>query len=169
MQRQSLGSPGSKLHIHGGSTDKASISKVTDDHSRRDSSSSSPPIIVTAADADEIKIDKPLRGSHSRPEKFIHLIPILTLLCFLILYLCSHEPSDDKVLDQFGGSKQTLKPIEFGSDSSSEIDDLAGYLGEVSGEIVGIRRQRNLQEMVKHGDEEEENPKPVSHRKLGVF
>jgi hypothetical protein len=28
-----------------------------------------------------------------REERSIHLIPLLTFLCFLLLFLCSHDPS----------------------------------------------------------------------------
>ncbi|EMS45130.1 hypothetical protein TRIUR3_04742 [Triticum urartu] len=38
----------------------------------------------------EAKADKAPGG---RPERSIHLIPLLTFLCFLLLFLCSHAPS----------------------------------------------------------------------------
>jgi hypothetical protein len=38
---------------------------------------------------------KPSRGwsATARDERAIHLIPLLTFLCFLLLFLCSHDPS----------------------------------------------------------------------------
>nr|KJB25280.1 hypothetical protein B456_004G183000 [Gossypium raimondii] len=91
MQRQSLGSPSSKLRIHGGEE-----SSVSEDQKRQ--------VII---DDDDSKDIRPRRFSFSatssltsppKPEKFIHLIPLLTLLCFLILYLNSHSPSQSGML-----------------------------------------------------------------------
>ncbi|GAB2220948.1 hypothetical protein Droror1_Dr00012107 [Drosera rotundifolia] len=167
MQRQSLGSPGSKhhhYHINAGSP------RDDDDHvsssNRRDSSSSSASSpTVAVPDAEEMKLEKAMMirsGTSVRMERLVHVIPILTLFCFLVLYLVSHEPSDS-VLSQFGGLNPALKPIEFGADSSTEIDDIGGYLEKEK--MLGIRSLRNLQEIVK----ENPNPKPISHRKLGDF
>ena len=87
MQRQSLGSPG-----RGGGglviIAKDDTVSTSDDQIRRESSPSS-----LTGDDDEIKPAKPLRRCHSPPEKFIHCIPILILISFLILYLFSHDPS----------------------------------------------------------------------------
>ncbi|KAF8027163.1 hypothetical protein BT93_E0165 [Corymbia citriodora subsp. variegata] len=44
--------------------------------------------------------------------KLIHLIPLLTLFCFLVLYLCSHSPSQTD-LAQFSGFKQPREQIGF--------------------------------------------------------
>ncbi|PSS11791.1 Cysteine-rich venom protein like [Actinidia chinensis var. chinensis] len=87
MQRQSLGSPGSKLHIHGelGANEENLTGK---DQKRKDQASS----LAADADEDNDKSQKPHKSS-PKPEKFIHLIPILTVLCFLVLYLSSHDPS----------------------------------------------------------------------------
>ena len=89
MQRQSLGSPVSKLHSHGGGSSKDADTPITDIDSNR-----------IEDDDEEHKTTKLHRQSLSftlspppNPEKFVHVIPILTLLCFLILYLCSHSPS----------------------------------------------------------------------------
>lgn len=103
MQRQSLGSPVSKLHIHGcgsGGLSKEDV-RLTELHP---SSSTSPTVYD---DDDESKTTKPRRFSlsppplplslslstHSRPEKLVHLIPLLTLFCFFVLYFSSHSPS----------------------------------------------------------------------------
>ena len=89
MQRQSLGSPVSKLHSHGGGSSKDADTPITDIDSKR-----------IEDDDEEPKTTKLHRQSLAftlspppKPEKFVHVIPILTLLCFLILYLCSHSPS----------------------------------------------------------------------------
>ncbi|KAF7085376.1 hypothetical protein CFC21_088809 [Triticum aestivum] len=47
----------------------------------------------------EAKADKAPGG---RPERSIHLIPLLTFLCFLLLFLCSHAPSSSD-MSSFGG------------------------------------------------------------------
>lgn len=109
MQRQSLGSPVSKLHIHGGGGGGGSSKedlRLTELHpSSSSSSSATSPTVYN--DDDESKTTKPRRFSlsppplalssslstHSRPEKLIHLIPLLTLFCFLVLYFSSHSPS----------------------------------------------------------------------------
>lgn len=109
MQRQSLGSPVSKLHIHGGGGGGGSSKedlRLTELHpSSSSSTSATSPTVYD--DDDESKTTKPRRFSlsppplalssslstHSRPEKLIHLIPLLTLFCFLVLYFSSHSPS----------------------------------------------------------------------------
>uniref|UniRef100_J3N567 Uncharacterized protein n=1 Tax=Oryza brachyantha TaxID=4533 RepID=J3N567_ORYBR len=48
-----------------------------------------PRLLDGAAEADE-KAGKKARAA---PDKSIHLIPVLTLLCFLVLFLLSHDPS----------------------------------------------------------------------------
>ncbi|KAL9258813.1 hypothetical protein AKJ16_DCAP13558 [Drosera capensis] len=168
MQRQSLGSPGSKHHHH---HINAGSSRDDDDNvsssNRRDSSSSSASAsasspTVAVPDAEEMKLEKAMMirsGTSVRMERLVHVIPILTLLCFLVLYLVSHEPSDS-VLPQFGALNPAFKNIEFGADSST---DIGGYLEKEM--MLGIRSLRNLQEI----DKENPNPKPISHRKLGDF
>ena len=101
MQRQSLGSPVTKLHTNGGAdTLSSSDNKLL----FKDLPSSS-----LTPDADDLdhKSIKPRRFSSSStsslssilsspapaPEKLIHLIPFLTLFCFLVLFLVSHNPS----------------------------------------------------------------------------
>ncbi|GMJ16052.1 hypothetical protein like AT2G35470 [Hibiscus trionum] len=95
MQRQSLGSPTSKLQMHGGE-------KITgdDDQKRR--------VIIDGEDSKESKTLRspfyPSSPSFSLPHKSEKLIPILTLLCFLLLYLNSHSPSQSD-LATFNGLK----------------------------------------------------------------
>ncbi|KAM5573508.1 hypothetical protein ABKV19_013183 [Rosa sericea] len=91
MQRQSLGSPVSKLHqAHGGDDTLILDDKRSKDILAFSASSSSSP------DFDDNKATKPHRLSSpppTTPDKVIHVIPILTVLCFLILFLFSHTPS----------------------------------------------------------------------------
>ncbi|CAN1173596.1 hypothetical protein LINPERHAP2_LOCUS30770 [Linum perenne] len=96
MHRQSLGSPVSKLHFHGGS-----LPKHNDDDDSCILASSLPPPLLDYDD-EHLKTAKPSRrfsssasasASPATPEKLIHLIPIVVLFCFLILYLVSHNPS----------------------------------------------------------------------------
>lgn len=94
MQRQSLGSPVSKLHSHGGAKDESLT--VDNDLKRKDFLDSSSCSITNYDSEDDHKATKPHRLSTPapiRPDNFIHLIPILILLCFFILYLFSHSPS----------------------------------------------------------------------------
>ncbi|XP_040989644.1 uncharacterized protein LOC121237124 [Juglans microcarpa x Juglans regia] len=144
MHRQSLGSPVTKIHGHGAAKDDTLI---VEDPKRR------------GGDDDEYKALKPRRLSLSspplpRPEKFVHVIPLLTLLCFLILYLCSHSPSQSD-LAQFNGFKRPAKHI----DQPTEINDVERYI-ELQKGAVWVRSLRNLQELGKRP------PKSRSHRKL---
>ncbi|KAL6651308.1 hypothetical protein ACP70R_010233 [Stipagrostis hirtigluma subsp. patula] len=58
----------------------------------------------------EAKPEKaPVPRSSAAKERFVHLIPLLTVLCFLLLFLCSHEPSPSD-MSSFGkkaGSRKT--------------------------------------------------------------
>ncbi|KAG2676681.1 hypothetical protein I3760_12G064600 [Carya illinoinensis] len=147
MHRQSLGSPATKLHGHGGAKDDTLI--VED------------PKRGGGGDDDyEYKALKPRRLSLSsptplRPEKFVHVIPLLTLLCFLILYLCSHSPSQSD-LAQFNGFKRPAKHI----DHPTEINDVERHIELQKGDVWAIRSLRNLRELGKR------SPKSRSHRKL---
>lgn len=96
MQRQSLGSPVSKLHGHGAG---AKSDAVPADDQKRNKHSPSSSSILNYDGQDDDKASKSFRFSFPSPsppprqEKFVHAIPILTIICFLILYLCSHSPS----------------------------------------------------------------------------
>ncbi|CAL1399492.1 unnamed protein product [Linum trigynum] len=144
MQRQSLGSPVSKLHFHGGSDDTEGC-----DNSGT-SSLSPPPSLLLDSDDRRLKTAKlPSRrlstsaSSSSSPtptpEKLIHLIPIILLSCFLILYLVSNNPSQSNS-PEFIRLKHT---------ASIEIDSAVAdsKLGELRArEVMPIRSFRNLQE-----------------------
>ncbi|PKU77469.1 hypothetical protein MA16_Dca019090 [Dendrobium catenatum] len=93
MQRQSLGSPSSKLEIHGGS-------RVVNKEEKRKSGFSPAADSTASTSAEDIKTEKPIRPN-MKSERSIHLVPILILLCFTILYLFSHEPSTEE-LSSFG-------------------------------------------------------------------
>ncbi|CAN6280325.1 unnamed protein product [Urochloa humidicola] len=43
------------------------------------------------------------RARSAREERAIHLIPLLTFLCFLLLFLCSHDPSASDMSSFTGG------------------------------------------------------------------
>ncbi|XVE57394.1 hypothetical protein DITRI_Ditri04bG0087600 [Diplodiscus trichospermus] len=155
MQRQSFGSPSSKLLIHGGEE-----SSVSEDQKCR----------VIIDDEDDRKDSKPRRlsfspsslptsslTSHPRPEKLIHLIPVLTLLCFLVLYLTSHIPSQSD-LAHFNGFKYSWKHLD-----SREINDVSRFIQIRRGDVLAIQSLRNLQELDKYA------PKFQPHRKLADF
>lgn len=155
MQRQSLGSPSSKLHPHGGEE-----SPVAEDPKRR----------VMIDDDDNSKDTKPRRSSfsplsspkssltsHPKPEKLIHLIPVLTLLCFLVLYLTSHSPSQSD-LAHFHEFKHSSKHLD-----SREISHVDRFVEIQRGDVLAIRSLRNLQELDKYV------PKSRPHRKLADF
>nr|XP_018675823.1 PREDICTED: uncharacterized protein LOC103971746 isoform X1 [Musa acuminata subsp. malaccensis] len=85
MQRQSLGSPGPK----------PLVSAVAGGAEREEKRKSIGSAVVGATEAD--------KGIRARPraERLIHLIPVLTILCLLVLYLFSHDLSlpDSQTLD----------------------------------------------------------------------
>ncbi|XP_009763563.1 uncharacterized protein LOC107819063 [Nicotiana tabacum] len=161
MHRQSLGSPGSKLlHPHGviivgGRDDSSAVVTVAADSQKimlMKDQAASPSLLE---DEQVRKSIKSLNKSLSRAEKYIHLIPLLTFLCFLILYLFSHIPSD-KDLAQFHGFEGFAKPIE-----SANIDDELQRVLE--SDVLPIRSISNLQEI------DRQDPKHRLHRKLADF
>ncbi|XP_029125136.1 uncharacterized protein LOC109788704 isoform X2 [Cajanus cajan] len=85
------------------------------------------------------------------PHKFIHLIPLLTLFCFFVLYLCSHTPSPTD-LNHFAGLNRTPS------------HRLAAKIGGDIGQYMDVKRSdvlaiRSLQQI----------PKSRPHRKLADF
>ncbi|KAG6407573.1 hypothetical protein SASPL_130565 [Salvia splendens] len=121
MQRQSLGSPSSKL--------------VKDESQSSSISSSSSP--QTAAYEEECQLKK-LNPKTAAPHSYIHLIPLLTLLCFLILYLSSHNPS----LHEFNGVNTISDPAE-------NISELQGILEIQKGDVLAARSLKNLKQEAK--------------------
>ncbi|MBA0609733.1 hypothetical protein Godav_021745 [Gossypium davidsonii] len=153
MQRQSLGSPTSKLHIHGGEEITGAI--VDDDDRRKDSksrrltfsaSSSSSPLLLP---------------SSPKSEKLIHLIPVLTLLCFLILYLNSHSPSQSGTF--FSVLEIRTRGYSINLRHSREIGEVSRFMEFRRGDVLAIRSQRNLQELDKY------IVKSRPHRKVADF
>ncbi|XP_074275390.1 uncharacterized protein LOC141599274 [Silene latifolia] len=166
MQRQSLGSPTRERLV----LSPNDTVLTPDDLKRRDSSP--PPFLTSSsiADADdEIKPEKPHR-SYSSPEKFIHLVPLFIFLCFLILYLFSHDPSPQD-LAQFHGFnfKQVEEIIEMNDiDEIGRIEKNHKQLKRSRAFVV--RSLRNLEEEEEEDEIiERDEAKVRSHRKLGDF
>ncbi|KAJ6703912.1 PROTEIN putative-RELATED [Salix viminalis] len=170
MQRQSLGSPVTKLHANGGA-DTLSSSDIKLVYKDLPSSSLTP-------DDDDLdhKSIKPRRFSSSStsplssvlssppptPEKLIHLIPFLTLFCFLVLFLVSHNPSQSD-LAQFNGFKRVSNHIE---EEIESADDVSGLSSVRRGNLLAIRSFRNLQEIAA---DKRASLKGRSHRKFAHF
>ncbi|KAL0721037.1 hypothetical protein Bca4012_035636 [Brassica carinata] len=115
MQRLSIDSSVSKLHSYGGRKDDT----YDLDELKRKESLSSPPSSSSSSAADyddhELKDLKPRRlslqsSTHQNGEKLVHFIPVLTLICFIILYLSSHVPSQSD-LAQFNGFMRHSKHL----------------------------------------------------------
>ncbi|KAB2039255.1 hypothetical protein ES319_D03G201800v1 [Gossypium barbadense] len=150
MQRQSLGSPTSKLHSHGGEEITGAI--VDDDDRRKDSKSRRLTFSASSSSSSPL-----LLPSSPKSEKLIHLIPVLTLLCFLILYLNSHSPSQSD-LAAFNGFKHSSKHLD-----SREIGEVSRFMEFRRGDVLAIRSRRNLQELDKY------IVKSRPHRKVADF
>ncbi|XP_027082925.1 uncharacterized protein [Coffea arabica] len=149
MHRQSLGSPAAKLHANG-------VVIVKDTSSSSSPSSSSPEqqqkkkkklgVLISNDDEDEKQNKKPHHKTtpSGHPEKLVHLIPLLTLLCIFILYLNSHDPSQN---------------------DSTNIEQIHGALEIGKSEALGIGSMRNLQGVDREGG----NSKNRLNRKIGDF
>ncbi|KAG0472998.1 hypothetical protein HPP92_014855 [Vanilla planifolia] len=74
-----------------------------------ESESSSYAVASSEEDDEAIKAEKMIRP-RSAVDKSVHLIPLLTLPCFLILYVCSRQTLP-KVLWNAGGSSTLVDPI----------------------------------------------------------
>eukprot|EP00268_Persea_americana_P037462 TRINITY_DN3709_c0_g1_i2.p1 TRINITY_DN3709_c0_g1~~TRINITY_DN3709_c0_g1_i2.p1 ORF type:complete len:126 (-),score=22.74 TRINITY_DN3709_c0_g1_i2:465-842(-) len=125
MQRQSLGSP-SKLQVSAGKEER----KDEEEEKRKQ------------VEEEVKKADKLLLKATCRIDKSIHLIPVLTIFCFLLLYLASYDPSqkDPKEIKEFE------RLLEMGKSASSTI-------------LVG---RRTLKEAIRF--------RPTNlHRKFGYF
>nr|BAJ97026.1 predicted protein [Hordeum vulgare subsp. vulgare] len=105
MQRLSIGSPGSRPSL-----DAAPA--------------------AAADEADEKATGKAARAA--APDKSIHLVPLLTLLCFLVLFLFSHDPASSPAI----AGKQPAKP----SPCSLSLS-FAGPAPNAAREPVQIRRR----------------------------
>lgn len=157
MHRQSLGSPASKLHSHGVLFAGAGVIKedinnnfISEDfqNNRKDKLASSSSGV---ADDEEHKSQKPYQQKTilvSSSTRLVHLIPLLTFICFLVLYLSSHDPSG-KDLAQFSGFT-TLSSKKTAIDSI-DIDNAGGGFLEIEkNDVLAIRSMRNLQQQERH-------------------
>ncbi|XP_010540759.1 PREDICTED: uncharacterized protein LOC104814422 isoform X2 [Tarenaya hassleriana] len=166
MQRLSLDSSASKLYSYGGRKDEV---YNVDDLKRKESSSS--PSSSSSVDYDDhefkdskprrLSLQLPLSASHQKQEKLVHFIPVLTLICFVVLYLTSHPPSQSD-LAQFSGFHHPSKHLDSGEN------------GEVSGlvraNVLAIRSSiRNLQETEKYPPKSFPARHRNSHRKTAIF
>ncbi|XP_077234941.1 uncharacterized protein LOC143877078 [Tasmannia lanceolata] len=141
MQRQSLGSPSSKLQIHGGKDEK-----LEEEEKRKENEQE-----------EEKKTEKLLRSS-SRPEKFIHLIPVLMILCFLILYLASYDPSQKD-----SGYARDHERFFHTKDSS----EIGRFFELEKSEVLAIHGHRSLQEVVGMRGRKSRPWNSNLHRKFG--
>ncbi|CAN7103923.1 unnamed protein product [Brassica rapa subsp. narinosa] len=162
MQRLSIDSSASKLHSYGGRKDDT---YDHDDLKRKEPISSPPPSSSSSAadyDDDEFKDFKPRRlslqsSTHQNGEKLVHFIPVLTLICFIILYLSSHAPSQSD-LAQFNGFMRRSKHLE--SNEDGEISRLM-----INADALAIRSSiRNLKET-----SDSLPRRRTSHRKIADF
>ncbi|KAG1362015.1 hypothetical protein COCNU_10G002340 [Cocos nucifera] len=138
MQRQSLGAPGAKLQVNGNGGGG--------EREERRKSAAGVAAAAAVAVEEDIKVEKLIR-SNSTMERSIHLIPLLTVLCLLLLYLISHDPTP-KELEVLGGDAHLLFQ---NAGSATEIGRNIGVGG-----VTAIRSHRGLKEGRK-----------IRHRKLG--
>ncbi|KAJ0805880.1 hypothetical protein HanPI659440_Chr02g0083341 [Helianthus annuus] len=123
MHRQSLGSPASKLQSHGAIKADTVNNLISQESCSADA----------AASEEERKLQKSvIESSSTSSSKLIHLIPILTFFCFLVLYLSSHDPSDLGQTQYSGFATRSLKKI--------------GVDENVGGGSMAIRSMRRLEE-----------------------
>lgn len=157
MHRQSLGSPASKLHSHGVLSSIAGTGVIKDDinngftsedlqHHRKDKIAS----CSAGTAVDKHKSQKPYQQKSTlvSSSRLVHLIPLLTFLCFLVLYLSSHDPSR-RDLAPFSGF--TAFSSRMAAIDSTDIDDIGGGLLEIEkNDVLAIRSMRNLQQQERH-------------------
>ncbi|KAG8382514.1 hypothetical protein BUALT_Bualt05G0085200 [Buddleja alternifolia] len=168
MQRQSLGSPSSKLVKN-----EQHLITTSETHNQLPSSSSISTIngddqCKHKADEFKKKLHRVLKTTMPMPmpETYIHLIPMLTLLCFLILYLSSHHPSQNDMA-QFNGFKTFSNPTD-SEDSISELETIAEI--KKSDILAAIRSLKNLNDHEEEVEEEADTPKHRRlHRKIPQF
>ncbi|KAL4592462.1 hypothetical protein LXL04_005458 [Taraxacum kok-saghyz] len=167
MHRQSLGSPASKLHSHGVLFAGAGVIKddintnfISEDfqNNRKDKLASSSAGLT--ADEEEHKSQKPYQPKSilaPSSTRLVHLIPLLTFICFLVLYLSSHDPSR-KDLAAFSGFT-TLSSKKSAIDSIDIDNVVGGFLEIEKNDVLAIRSMRNLQQ--------QQQQRHRLHRKFG--
>ncbi|RID67035.1 hypothetical protein BRARA_D02141 [Brassica rapa] len=153
MQRLSIDASASKLQSYD-----------INDSKRKESLSSPPPpssSSSSAADYDDhdlkdVKLRR-LSSPHQKRENLVHFIPVLTLICFVILYLSSHAPSQSD-LAQFNGFMRSSKRLESDED------------GEISGLMIGTDASVAIRSSIRKLRETESLPRRrTSHRKTADF
>ncbi|KAJ4903645.1 Uncharacterized protein Rs2_17596 [Raphanus sativus] len=162
MQRLSIdSSSASKLHSYGGRKDDTY--NIDDDSKRKESLSSPHPSSSLSPDDHDLKDVKlrrlsSLQSPYQKRENLVHVIPVLTLICFVILYLSSHDPSQSD-LAQFDGFMRTSKRLE--SEEDGEISELMISAGDDALSIrSSIRKLRETESLPR---------RRTSHRKTADF
>ncbi|KAJ8626034.1 hypothetical protein MRB53_019341 [Persea americana] len=140
MQRQSLGSP-SKLQVSAGKEER----KDEEEEKRKQ------------VEEEVKKADKLLLKATCRIDKSIHLIPVLTIFCFLLLYLASYDPSQKEMANAgfLEGHLRQKDPKEI-----KEFERLL-EMGKSASSTILVGR-RTLKEAIRF--------RPTNlHRKFGYF
>ncbi|CAN7019474.1 unnamed protein product [Brassica oleracea var. botrytis] len=154
MQRLSIDASASKLQSYD-----------INDSNRKESLSSPPPSSSSSApdyddhDLKDVKLRRlsSLQSPHQKRENLVHFIPVLTLICFVILYLSSHAPSQSD-LAQFNGFMRSSKRLESDED------------GEISGLMIGTDASSAIRSSIRKLRETESLPRRrTSHRKTADF
>uniref|UniRef100_A0A7N1A965 Uncharacterized protein n=1 Tax=Kalanchoe fedtschenkoi TaxID=63787 RepID=A0A7N1A965_KALFE len=178
MHRQSLGSPGSEHHhaLGGGAAgngEKAAAIEASEESKRLSAATSA---LAFNDDKEKIKLPKSQRPSptasktnkkNKTSEKLIHGIPVLTLVCFFILYLSSHDPTRSE-LDVFGGLKRPEVAIGTVPIQTNKFNyPLERYWRNASKgrDTAANRRHRNLRGIQTSAASKSRNV----HRKIGDF
>ncbi|CAF1867349.1 unnamed protein product [Brassica rapa] len=176
MQRLSIDASASKLQSYD-----------INDSKRKESLSSPPPpssSSSSAADYDDhdlkdVKLRR-LSSPHQKRENLVHFIPVLTLICFVILYLSSHAPSQSD-LAQFNGFMRSSKRlgIQCRLFDSLEFRFLIDCCfprlesdedGEISGLMIGTDASAAIRSSIRKLRETESLPRRrTSHRKTADF
>ncbi|KAL0296355.1 UNVERIFIED_CONTAM: hypothetical protein Sradi_6687600 [Sesamum radiatum] len=126
MQRQSLGLPSSKL-VQG------------ERDSQKQFPSSHLPTVINGEECCKVQEEELKKMMRLKPpHTYIHLIPILTLLCFLILYLSSHDPSPNDL-----AAFNTLKTFPNPTESEDNISELEGIVEIRKGDVLALRSLKN--------------------------
>ncbi|KAK1272702.1 hypothetical protein QJS04_geneDACA012162 [Acorus gramineus] len=135
MHRQSIGSPASK-HNH-----QQQLLQIDGDVDRKRRSSSA--VSGSGADEEEIKAEKIARSASARAEKILHLIPLLVLLCFFVLYLRSHDPDFPKIVAVGGSFDRIAASTErLFETTSGRIGDVLAMNGHRSLHELGRRNRK---------------------------
>ncbi|KVH95181.1 uncharacterized protein LOC112528287 [Cynara cardunculus var. scolymus] len=146
MHRQSLSSPASKhgIVVGAGVIKDDNISKLTPEDLQNHRKEKLAP---SAADDEEHQSEKPHQPKSMTFSslRLIHLIPLLTLFCFVILYLASHDPSG-KDLAQFDGftTLSSKKNVIDSSDFLIEKNDAMAIGGTRSLQQQEVNKRRRF-------------------------